>query len=144
MWTTRLPDVSDRVIEVETTQLSTYRNNAYGVMCRAAPTDNSNGYYFLISGDGSYTIRRGAVDQVHALIPFTPSDAIRQDKGINRIKAVCIGDYLALYVNDTFIAETRDDYFHRGYTGLTAAVVTGGDVDISFDDLQVWVATLLP
>ena len=144
MWTTRLPEVSDSVIEVETSQLSTYRNNAYGVMCRAAPTDNSNGYYFLISGDGNYTIRRGAVDEVHPLIPFTYSDAIRQDRGINRIKAVCIGDYLALYVNDIFVAETTDDYFHRGYTGITAAVVKGGDVDVSFDDLQVWNASLLP
>lgn len=144
MWTTRLPETSDSVIEVETTQLSEYRNNAYGVMCRAAPTDNSNGYYFLISGDGNYTIRRGAVDEVHALIPFTYSSAIRQDKGINRIRAVCIGDYLALYVNDMFVAETHDNYFHRGYTGLTAAVVADGEVDIAFDDLTVWEATALP
>lgn len=144
MWVTHTPEINDSVIEVETTQLSDYRNNAYGVMCRAAPTDNSNGYYFLISGDGNYTIRRGAVDEVHALIPFTYSSAIRQDKGINRIRAVCIGDYLALYVNDIFVAETRDDYFHHGYTGLTAAVVKEGNVDIAFDDLTVWKASALP
>lgn len=138
------PTEGDVVIEVETTQLSDYRNNAYGVMCRAAPSANGNGYYFLISGDGQYTIRRGAVDEVKALIPFTPSDAIRQDKGINRIRAVCIGDYLALYVNETFVAETHDDYYRQGYTGLTAAVVEGGDVDIAFDDLTVWAASLLP
>lgn len=144
MWTIRPPLETDVVIEVETTQLSEYRTNAYGVMCRAAPTGNSNGYYFLISGDGYFTIRRGAVDEVKALIPFTPSDAIRQDKGINRIRAVCIGTYLALYVNDSFVAETHDDYYHQGYTGLTAAVVEGGDVDIAFDDLTVWQASLLP
>ncbi|MCC6805432.1 MAG: hypothetical protein IT319_21310 [Anaerolineae bacterium] len=144
MWTIHEPMVSDVVIEVEATQLSEYRNNAYGVMCRASPSANGNGYYFLISGDGQYTIRRGAVDEVRALIPFTASDAIRQDRGINRIRAVCIGTYLALYVNDTFVAETRDDYYRQGYTGLTAAVVDDGDVDIAFDDLKVWSASLLP
>ncbi|MEP7294250.1 MAG: hypothetical protein ABI835_20850 [Chloroflexota bacterium] len=144
MWTIRPPAAADSVIEIEATQLSDYRNNAYGVMCRAAPTDNSNGYYFLISGDGQYTIRRGAVDEVGALIPWTPNGSIRQDRGINRIKAVCIGDYLALYVNGEFVAETHDRYFSHGYAGLSVAVVAGGDVDIAFDDLTVWTASLLP
>jgi hypothetical protein len=144
MWAIQPPAYTDTVIEVEATQLSEYRNNAYGVMCRAAPTDNSNGYYFLISGDGEFTIRRGAVDEVGALIPWTSTGAVRQDKGVNRIRAVCIGDYLALYVNEEFVAETRDDYFSRGYTGLSAAVVKGGDADIAFDDLTVWEASLLP
>lgn len=144
MWVIQPPAETDTVIEVETTQLSDYRNNAYGLMCRAAPTDNSNGYYFLISGDGEFTIRRGAVDEVDALIPWTSTSAVRQDKGVNRIRAVCIGDYLALYVNGEFVAETRDDYFSRGYVGLSVAVVKGGDADIAFDDLTVWEASLLP
>lgn len=144
MWVIQPPAETDTVIEVETTQLSDYRNNAYGVMCRAAPTDNSNGYYFLISGDGEFTIRRGAVDEVDALIPWTLTTAVRQDKGVNRIRAVCIDDYLALYVNGEFVAETRDDYFSRGYVGLSVAVVKGGDADIAFDDLTVWEASLLP
>ncbi len=146
MWAIKPPIQTDTVIDVEASQLSDYRNNAYGVMCRAAPTDNSNGYFFLISGDGQFTIRRGAVDQVGALIPWTPSGAIRQDKGINRIRAVCIGTYLALYVNDSFVAETHDDYYSKGYTGLSVAVVKGEDAnaDIAFDDLTVWSASLLP
>jgi hypothetical protein len=143
MWAIQPPVQTDTVIEVLATQLSEFRNNAYGVMCRAAPTDNGNGYYFLISGDGQYTIRRGAVDNIGALIPWTASGAIRQDKGINRIRAVCIGTYLALYVNGEFVAETRDDYYHRGYTGLTAAVVEDGDVDIAYDDLTVWAVSLV-
>ncbi len=144
MWAIQPPLRTDSVIDVETTQLSDYRNNAYGVMCRAAPTGNSNGYFFLISGDGNYTVRRGAVGSVDPLIPFTYSSAIRQDKGINRLRAVCIGDYLALYVNDQFVAETHDDYFKTGYTGLTVAVVKGGDADIAFDDLVVSAASLTP
>jgi hypothetical protein len=142
MWVDSPPMTHDLVVEAEATQLSDYRNNAYGIMCRVQPTDNGDGYYFLISGDGQYTIRRGAVDNIGALIPWTYSSAIRQDKGINRIRAVCIGDYLALYVNDSFVAETRDDYFSSGYGGLTVAVVKGGNVDITFDDLTLTEASL--
>lgn len=144
MWTIQPPTQTDTVIDVVTTQLSDYRNNAYGVMCRALPTDNSDGYFFLISGDGQYTIRRGAVDNIHALIPFTPSSAIHQDKTSNKIRAVCVGDYLALYVNDSFVAETHDDYFKTGYTGLSVAVVKSGDADITFDDLTVSKGSLVP
>ncbi|HVU11716.1 MAG TPA: hypothetical protein VHD90_10570 [Phototrophicaceae bacterium] len=147
MWTIQPPQQTDTVIDVTTTQLSSYDNNAYGVMCRALPTDNGDGYYFLISGDGQYTIRRGAVDDIKALIPFTASSAINQHQnGINQIRAVCIGTYLALYVNGQFVAETHDDYFTKGYTGLSVAVVKGSDAtaDIVYDDLKVSAASLLP
>lgn len=143
MWVDSPPMTHDLVVEAETTQLSTYRNNAYGVMCRAQPTDtNGDGYYFLISGDGQFTIRRGAVDNIGALIPWTYSGAIRQNKSTNHIKAVCIGDYLALYVNDQFVAETRDNYYSSGYGGLSVAVVKGGTADILFDDLTLTAASL--
>ncbi len=143
MWVDSPPMTHDLAVEAEATQLSTYRNNAYGVMCRAQPSDtNGDGYYFLISGDGQYTIRRGAVDNIGALIPWTYSSAIHQDKGLNRIRAVCIGSYLALYVNDQFVAETRDDYFSSGYAGLTVAVVKGGDADVVFDNLYLINASL--
>ena len=36
MWAIQPPMQTDTVIDVVTTQLSDYRNNAYGVMCRAA------------------------------------------------------------------------------------------------------------
>lgn len=143
MWALNSEAHTDVVIQVDTQQISSYANNAYGLMCRAAPTNNGDGYYFMISGDGMYTLRRGATDQVGALIEWTYSDAIQQGQSINRIRAVCIGDYLALYVNGRFVAETHDSYFSRGYAGLTAAVPEGGDVDVTFDELKIWSATIV-
>lgn len=143
MWALNAQPHMDVVIQVDTQQLSDYANNAYGVMCRASPNQNGDGYYFFISGDGNYTFRRGATDQIAPLIPFTYSSAIHQGKSINRIRVVCIGDYLALYVNGEFVAETRDTYYQRGYAGLTAAVPEGGDVDVTFDQLTIWAASLL-
>ena len=134
---------TDVVIEVETTQLSDDRNNAYGVLCRASANNDGDGYYFLISGDGYYSIRRGATERVDGLIDWTQTDVVNQNRGINRIRAVCIGDYLALYVNGQFIADTRDTRYAQGYAGLTAAVVEDGAVDIAFDDLTIWAARLV-
>lgn len=142
MWALNETVHEDVVIEVEATQISDFRDNAYGLMCRASPTNNGNGYYFLISGDGQFTIRRGSADQIRALIPWRASSAIRQDKGINRIRIVCVGDYLALYVNEEFIAEVRDDLYRSGYAGLSAAVTANGEVDVEFDDLTIWSASI--
>ncbi|MBE2269452.1 MAG: hypothetical protein IAE80_14550 [Anaerolinea sp.] len=131
---------TDVVIEVETTQLSDFRNNAYGILCRADPSNNGNGYYFLISGDGYFSLRRGVAERVESLIEWTRARAINQDRGINRLRAVCIGDYLALYINGTFVGEARDSRYASGFAGLTAAVAEGGQADISFDDLTIWSA----
>jgi hypothetical protein len=143
MWTLNAQAHTNVVMQVDTEQLSEYANNAYGILCRAAPTNNGDGYYFMIAGDGMYSLRRGATDQVDALIPWTYSDAIHQGKTINRMRVVCIDDYLALYVNGTFVAETHDTYFSRGYAGITAAVPEDGDVDVTFDRLTIWAAELL-
>lgn len=129
----------DVVIEVETTQLSDYRDNAYGLMCRASPTNNGNGYYFLISGDGYAAIRRGAADEITALVSWRKTSAVRQDRSINRLRVVCLGNYLALYVNGEFVAETADSRYRTGYAGLSAAV-TDGEVEVWFDDLTIWEA----
>ncbi len=131
---------SDVMIDVEATQLSDFRNNAYGVVCRADVNNDGDGYYFLISGDGYYSIRRGITEQVEGLVDWAQTGVVNQDRGINRIRAVCIGDYLALYVNGQFIAEARDSRYSEGYAGLSAAVADGGTVDISFDDLNIWSA----
>lgn len=133
---------TDAVIQVDTEQLSADNLNAYGLMCRASPTNNGDGYYFLISGDGNYTLRRGATDTIHAIIPWTGTGAIQQGQSINRIRAVCIGDYLALYVNGQFVAEARDRRFTRGYAGLSAAAPADVDVEVIFDNLRVWAAAM--
>ena len=135
------PQHTDVVIEVETRQLSDLTNNGYGVMCRADINNNGDGYYFLISGDRYYAIARGNEDNVVALIEgTTPSSAIQQEPAPNTIRAVCIGDYLALYVNNEFLAETHDSRYSWGLAGLAVTAFESGDVDITFDNLNVWEA----
>lgn len=130
------------VIEVTSTQTSSYENNAYGVMCRSDVSNNGDGYYFMISGDGYYTISKGEGDSVNQLVEWTSSSAINKGQESNTIRAVCIDNYLALYVNDKFLAEIVDADYITGYAGFAATAFEGGDVDVSFDDLTITAASL--
>ena len=46
-----------------------------------------------------------------------------------------------MYVNDVLVAETNDDTFKNGNTGLTVAAF-GKDISIEFDDVRVWSASV--
>lgn len=131
---------TNAVIEVQTRQLSSDSNNGYGVICRA--NDNGDGYYFLISGDGYYSIRRGAGNEVQYIVQWEGSDAIHQGASANTIRAVCIDRYLALYINGVFVVETQDNAAFQGYTGFTAAASEGKSVDVTFDDLTIYEASI--
>ncbi|MCA9901116.1 MAG: hypothetical protein H6654_15785 [Ardenticatenaceae bacterium] len=131
----------DVIIEVTSTQNSAHENNAYGVMCRADISNNGDGYYFLISGDGYYTISKGEGDNVNQLVEWTSSSTINTGQASNTIRAVCAGNYLALYVNDKFLAETTDSDYKSGFAGFAATAFEGGDTDVSFDNLTISTAS---
>lgn len=131
----------DVVIEVTSNQLSAFEDNAYGVICRSDTSNNGDGYYFLISGDGYYSISKGEGDDVNQLVEWTSSSVINVGQASNTIRAVCIGDYLALYVNDKFLAETQDSDYTSGYAGFVATANAGGDTDIGFDNLTITAAS---
>lgn len=133
---------SNLVIQVKTKQTSKNTDNAYGVMCRAEPSNNGDGYYFQISGDGFYTITMRNGDWT-TLVDWAESKAINAGQDENEITAVCAGSYLALYVNDVLLAETNDDTFSNGNTGLTvSAFADSKDVVVEFDDVQIWSASV--
>lgn len=134
----------DAIIQVETRQLSVHEQNAYGIICRGSPGSRANGYYFLIAGNGFYSIRRGQDNSIEALVDWAYSGAINRGIGRNVVRAICAGDYFALHVNDQFVAEASDSSFKTGYTGFVVATSQGGDVDILFDDLVILEARATP
>lgn len=129
----------DVAIEVQTRMLSREPDNGYGLMCRADPANTIDGYYFLISGEGRYTIFVFNEGERRDLVPWTQSDVINTGLADNTLIAVCQGDYLALYANDQLLAETRDSTFSEGNAGMAATVyVEGEDVYVAFDNLRIW------
>ncbi|MBZ0281107.1 MAG: lipoprotein [Anaerolineae bacterium] len=148
LWGLNQENHTDVVIEVLSKQLSTYEDNFYGVMCRADTSNNGDGYYFLISGDGYGTISYGHGDEIDPLVGPTQTNTVNKGQGNNVIRAVCIGDYLALYVNGNFVLDTRDSTYTSGYAGMAAATnpsenaAVTASVEVTFDDLKIWEATI--
>jgi len=134
----RAQTYTDVVIDVQGFQFSAEDNNAYGVLCRAETGDNrTSGYYFLVGGDGSYSIRKGQHGEINGLVKWGRSDAVNQGAATNNLRVVCVDDYLALYVNDTFLADVRDSTYGSGYVGFAVAVESEATISVAFDNLTI-------
>jgi hypothetical protein len=132
---------TDVIVEAEL-YLRSGGDAVYGVLCRAQ--SEGTGYYFLLSHDGAFSIRRGEWHATEALVPWQNTSAINQQSPRQRVRAVCKGEYLALYINDQFVGETTDHLYSRGHVGLTAAVppgaAAGAQIELDIDSVRVWKA----
>jgi hypothetical protein len=141
LWAQNTAVHEDVVLDVNSTELTDGANGDYGVVCRADEANTGLGYYFLISSSGSYQIALSTPEAVLALSGGVIPDVILADGDTNQLEAVCIGDYLALYVNGTLLAEATDSTYREGVTGF---VIRGnnGEMDVTFDDLRIVEARL--
>ncbi|MBW6465847.1 MAG: hypothetical protein K0B06_05035 [Brevefilum sp.] len=108
-------------------------DNLFGVICRYQ--DRQNYYAFMISSDGYYGIyrRQAGIISRMGLTQMGFSEAIRRGDQANEILAVCQGDQLALFVNDTKLLQVTDDTFTHGDVGLIAGNLTKPGTDILFN-----------
>jgi hypothetical protein len=126
----------DAVIRAAVRQTEGESGSAYGLMCRA--DSSGNGYYFLITSSGHFTIRSATPVQNNPvpLVDWQHSDAIRQGDEANELQAICVGDYLSFSVNGRFLAEVRDDSHASGELGV-ALGASQHTVWAQFDDIIV-------
>jgi Flp pilus assembly protein TadG len=103
--------------------------------------NNGDGYLFLVEGSGRFAIMRSRGRSVTPLVNWTDSAAINKGPAQNRIRAVCLGDYLALYVNDQFLGDATDDTYTQGQVGLVGASADRLGLLVQFDNLTVSAAT---
>ncbi len=80
--------------------------------------------------------------QLTPLVDWTTSDAIQKGPARNHIRALCVGNYLALYVNDQFLASATDDSYTRGQVGLAASAANRLGTRIVFDNLTISAASV--
>ncbi len=133
------------VVEVTTEQLSAEDDNLYGVGCRMVTDERGDvsGYVLLISGDGHYGIAELSRRSLDFILEWHQTDAIHQGQATNTLRAVCVDDYLALYVNDEFLGEVQDDRYGRaGQIALVAGAAEDTAVSVTFDDLAVYEGAL--
>ena len=142
VWTQTNMPLDDVVIEAELVQTSSDDHNAFGLACRLDPGNSGRGFYFLISGDGYASIRWSNGRSLEPVAPARPAAQIKRG-GRNRLRAVCIGDYLALWVNDQFVIEARDRRASTGVIGMVGVMnYEGRRLTLTVDDLKAWRATL--
>jgi hypothetical protein len=137
VWGLNSQEYADTVTEVQVTPLTSFQDIGLGVMCRADASNNGDGYYFMISANGYYSIRIGRGSDVAPLVDWSLSPAVKRGVDNNTIRAVCLGNQLAMYVNDQLVANIVDNTYSSGFTGLTAAASDNG-VDVSFDNLKLY------
>lgn len=137
--------VENVIIDVTAEQLSAEKDNLYGILCRLGEDSRGNaiGYALLISGDGHFGIAELRSNSLSFLLEWHQTDVIHQGQATNTIRAVCVEDYLAVYANDTFLGDVKDNMFQgEGRIGLIAGVTETATASITFDNLTVYEGTL--
>jgi tetratricopeptide (TPR) repeat protein/Tol biopolymer transport system component len=136
IWSTTGRDFADFMVEVEATQVSGPNDNGYGLLFRFQ--DDQRFYRFDISGDGFYLLSKRLEDQWVTLVDWTASPVINKGQATNRLKVICQGSQISLYVNGRHLTDFSDVSYNHGDIGLFAGTLSQGGVHISFDNLKVW------
>ena len=130
---------SDFTLEADARWVEGPESARFGLIFRHQ--DNDNFYFFFISGEGKYTIRKRqdgewqSVDDVH----WIPSPHIKMGRTTNQLRVVCFGTKFSFYVNGQHLITVQDDAFDKGKVGLIVATVTGSDpIKVAFDNLSVY------
>jgi hypothetical protein len=138
-------DEPDTALTLEVTSETTAETSGSSLTATPEPTEaafsQGDGYVFLIQGGGSFAIMRARGRQLTPLVDWTTSDVIQRGPARNHLRAVCLGNYLAFYVNDQFLGSATDDTYTRGQVGLAASAANRLGTRIVFDNLTVSVAS---
>lgn len=135
-WTTPHRNFSDVRMEVDAGKLGGPDENRIGLICRF----NGNDYYFfMISSDGFYGIGIFSGGQASLLgqSEMQTSPEIKTGLAVNHLRADCVGETLAFYINGFPVASTQDSTLKSGDIGLLGGTFTQPGVDLVFDNFVV-------
>ncbi|HUV94869.1 MAG TPA: NBR1-Ig-like domain-containing protein [Anaerolineae bacterium] len=129
--------LEDFVLEVDVELLGEPRPAAFGVVFRHQ--DVYNTYAFLIRNNGQYGVWKRVNDEAGPIggPEWTSSPHIRRT-GLNRLRVVCEGPHIALFVNDQHLRTVVDESFLAGRVGLCASLGEEGEpIEVAFDNVVV-------
>jgi hypothetical protein len=116
-------------------------NTGYGVMCRVDfdfDIGELSGYLLWIGADQTYSIIKWSNDEVVTLVEWGTSSSINGgNNAVNRIRAVCDGNRLALYVNGVLLAETTDSELTSGDIAFAGTSFESDSSEFRFDNLEL-------
>ena len=121
-------------IEADVVKNGGSSENRMGLICRMQ--DDANFYYFVISDDGYYGIGKVKAGKWSLLetAEMRPNSAILTGGQKNHLRADCVDDLFALYVNKKLVGTAEDKDFTSGDVGLLAGSFNTPGVDVYFDN----------
>ncbi len=129
--------MSDFYLEVDTTQVAGPANSEFGVVFRLV--DSKNYYLYAISGLGTYSLWKLVDNKWEEIIGWTKADALRTGPGaMNHLGLLAQGSRFGLLANDVMLVEVEDDAFAAGTIALAAGTFDEGEVEVAFDNLDLW------
>lgn len=135
----------DVSIEVDATPVSGSDVVGYGLICRLDEAGN-NYYGATIDSSGYAVIWRSLdseFDDISSHGEWIPGYAINLGQATNHIRFDCVGNVLALYVNDVLIVSASDDAIpaENSYTAVFMETWSAGEASVSFDNFSAAVPT---
>jgi hypothetical protein len=134
IWSVRSKVYNDVRVEVDAAQTAGSSDGYYGLICRYE--DGDNYYVLLVSPDGNFGIGKVRYGDL-SFLAFTDQYAGLLSPLGNRLRADCVGNTLALYVNGTKVLETTDYDFVSGQVGMVVGNRSTPGTDVQFDNFIV-------
>ncbi|MBX3013292.1 MAG: hypothetical protein KF832_17365 [Caldilineaceae bacterium] len=126
-------DVNDYFVEVETEVGDAAASIEHGLIFRYI--DNANFYYFFIS-DGQFGLAKNADGQFQTILPL--ADAAPLKDGANLLGVWVQGDQITLVINETPVAQLRDESFATGTVALAAGTGEAESIAVGFENFAFW------
>lgn len=115
-------------------------NDQYGLVFRSVEYEDGNAYYYVITCDGKYDIRRRTDAGSTMLLNFPVSEKI--NSGANQVNTLGIwmkNDTLRLYMNGQFLEEVMDKELSKeGHFGLFINAAQTPGLTIKMDEIAYW------
>jgi len=115
-------------------------DDQYGLVFRAPDYESGFGYYFHITCDGHYDIRRWSTDGSSMLLGMPFSEKIH--KGPNQTNTLGVwikGPIIRLYANGNLIEEINDSVLlSNGHFGLFISARQTPNFTVNMDEISYW------
>ena len=135
-WASPYQDFDDVIVEVQAQKTSGEDDMQYGLICKHQ--DVENWYALIVTADGFAAIRkRYAGGELDFITDWAEVPGLNTGNGTNLLRAECIGDRLALYVNGELAIETYDSDITSGDAGLIAGTFEQPSAEVMFDNFIV-------
>jgi len=115
-------------------------DDQYGLVVRAPDYESGTGYYFHITCDGHYDLRRWSKDDSSMLLGMPLSEKIHKGPNQTNILGVWVkGPIIRLYVNNNLLEEINDStLINNGHFGLFINARQTPGFTVNMDEISYW------